>query len=293
MELHVDVAAAEAAEQQLCRDLAAMGRVAVAFSAGVDSTYLLAVAHAVLGDKAWAVTADSASMARSSFDQASEFCRQHGIRHDIVATDEFSDESYLRNDGLRCYACKQALLKAMHGLLQHQQAEGQALLIGAVADDFSDYRPGLQAAREAGARWPLADAGIDKAMVRYLSRRRGLSTWDRPAEPCLSSRIPYGERVDRSKLAMIEAAEAILHQAGFTECRARHHQVGAGPAALCRIEVTDDRLADLIHQRHEIEAAIQAVGYAQVTVDLAGLKSGGFNALLSDSERAQAIGTVS
>ena len=191
----------------------------------------------------------------------------------------------------------------MHGLL-HQQVEQAAssqqpaLLIGAVADDFSDYRPGLQAAREAGARWPLADAGMDKAMVRWLSQQRGLATWDRPAEPCLSSRIPYGERVNPEKLRMIEAAELVLKEAGFIECRARHHEIGhqsnAQPAlaqsptpspaplpALCRIEIPTVDLPRAVAQAEHLTQAIRQVGYRQVTIDLAGMQSGGFNKLLS------------
>ncbi|MDA3963627.1 MAG: TIGR00268 family protein, partial [Planctomycetota bacterium] len=188
MVIDTNLAAKRAALQAQLRNL---GPSLVAFSAGVDSTYLLAEAHAVLGDQVEAVTADSPSLARSSLAEARAFCGERGIRHRIVATDEFGDESYVANTGQRCYACKAALFRAMDVLVA-AAGGGRALMLGALSEDFDDYRPGLQAAREAGARWPLADAGLTKAEVRVLSRAMDLPTWDRPAEPCLSSRIPYG-----------------------------------------------------------------------------------------------------
>ena len=283
----IDAAAKEAALADLLRGY---GQALVAFSAGVDSTYLLDVAADVLGERVAAVTADSPSLARSSLTEAEAFCLARGIRHHVVATDEFEVEAYRANDGKRCYHCKSALFKAMNGLAHATAAQRgpQALLLGAIAEDFADVRPGLQAAAEAGARWPLADAGFTKAEVRARSKARGLTTWDRPAEPCLSSRVPYGEPVTPAAMRMIEAAEAYLHRLGLRECRARHHQVAGGRGHLCRIEVPDADLARVLAARAELLPALRALGYANVTLDLAGLASGGFNRLLSGAELAAA-----
>lgn len=261
-------------------------QVMVAFSAGVDSTYLLDVAREVLGERVVAVTADSPSLARTSLAEAEAFCRERGIRHIVVPTDEFEREEYLANDGRRCYHCKAALMRAMNGLAAATRRErGEvALLIGAIADDLGDYRPGMQAAREAGARWPLADLGFSKVDVRERSRERDLPTWNRAAEPCLSSRVPYGERVTVAGLRMIEQAEHMLKELGFPVCRARHHRIGDARGEqqnfLCRIEVPKADLARLVALTDQVVPAIRALGYANVTIDLAGFTSGGFNAML-------------
>lgn len=273
-------------EARLIDTLRAWPQVMVAFSAGVDSTYLLDVAHAVHGERVTAVTADSPSLARTSLHEAESFCRERGIRHLVVPTDEFEQEQYLANDGRRCYHCKAALMRAMNGLAKATRADradaGEtALLIGAIADDLGDYRPGMQAAREAGARWPLADLGFTKVEVRERSRARDLPTWNRAAEPCLSSRVPYGERVTVAGLRMIEQAEALLKGLGFPVCRARHHQIGDGKGFLCRIEVPQTDLPRLVALHDQVVPAIRALGYTNVTIDLAGFTSGGFNALLT------------
>lgn len=275
----IDPATLDAKRDALRAQLAAVGPSLVAFSAGVDSSYLLAEAHDVLGDAVEAVTADSPSLARSSLAEAEAFCAARGIRHRVVATDEFDDERYVANSGLRCFACKAALFRAMDALVGQVDGE-RALLLGALAEDFDDYRPGLQAAREAGARWPLADAGLTKPEVRALSKRLALETWDRPAEPCLSSRIPYGEPVTTQALAMIEGAERVLRAAGFRECRARHHAVGGGKGFLCRLEVPTSELELLLAQRDGVLVKIRALGYLHVALDLGGLQSGAFNALV-------------
>jgi len=283
-------------ENALRAALAGLPRVLVAFSAGVDSTYLLHIAHMVLGDRCEAVTADSPSMARRSLDEAVRFCAEHGIRHHVVKTAEFEQEAYRANDGQRCYHCKSALFAAMNALAAATAAErgDAALLLGAIAEDFGDIRPGLQAAAEAGARWPLADAGFSKPDVRARSKAAGLATWDRPAEPCLSSRVPYGEIVTPEAMRMIEAAEECLHWLGLRECRARHHTIGASGAGskargfLCRIEVPEADFATVIAARATLIPALRQIGYQQVALDLAGFASGGMNALLSDSERQRA-----
>lgn len=286
--MHDDAVSKEA---RLIELLAAWPPVMVAFSAGVDSTYLLDVAHAVQGGRVTAVTADSPSLARASLGEAESFCRMRGIRHVVVRTDEFAHEEYLANDGRRCYHCKSALMRAMNALASATRSErgGQAaLLIGAIADDLGDYRPGMQAAREAGARWPLADLGFTKADVRERSRARGLPTWNRAAEPCLSSRVPYGERVTVAGLRMIEQAEALLKAHGFPVCRARHHQL-AGGGLRCRIEVPRDDLPRLGALADELLPAIRALGYSDAVIDPNGFVSGGFNALLTTAHTASPL----
>lgn len=289
-----DPAATLAKEEQLRAWLAAQPAVLVAFSAGVDSTYLLAVAHQVLGERCTAVTADSPSLARRSLAEAEAFCQARGIAHRIVATDEFDQAAYRANDGSRCYECKAALLRAMQalaaigaGTTEQTPTAGATgcILIGALAEDFDDYRPGLAAAREAGARWPLADCALHKPEVRWLSHRLGLASWNRPAEPCLASRLPYGEAVDRAVLTMVERAEAVLHEAGFPECRARHHRVGDDRGHLCRIEVPAAAIERLVAARAALLPQLQNIGYAQICCDLAGLQSGGFNQFLHAMER--------
>lgn len=280
-----------AKEQRLTALLTSYGSALVGFSAGVDSTYLLDVAHQALGDRVTAVTADSPSLTRSSLAEAEAFCRERGIRHAVVPTAEFEVEAYRANDGKRCYHCKAALLKAMNGLaLATADARGSAaLLLGAIVEDFGDVRPGLQAAADAGAKWPLADAGFTKIDVRERSKARNLASWNRPAEPCLSSRVPYGEPVTPDVVQMIEAAEIELKKLGLRDCRARHHTVGNGRGKLCRIEVPDNELERVLAARAVLLPALRKIGYSNITLDLAGLVSGGMNSLLTSDERAKAM----
>jgi len=271
--------------------LAGLGRCLVAFSAGVDSTYLLAEAHAVLGANCTAVTADSPSLTRAGLAEARAFCADHGITHRVVQTDEFEQAAYLANQGDRCGHCKAALMRAMHALDQATSDRPAALLLGAITDDLADWRPGMRAASAAGAAFPLAEAGLNKAAVRRLSRHLGLATAERPAEPCLSSRMPYGEPVSIAGVRMVEAAEAALKGLGLGECRARHHRIGANPDGsprgfLCRIEVPERDLPAVVAQRATVVARLTAIGYLNVALDLAGLHSGGFNRLLGAESNA-------
>jgi pyridinium-3,5-biscarboxylic acid mononucleotide sulfurtransferase len=276
----------EAKEAQLESWLRRRESVFVAFSAGVDSSYLLAIAHRALGDRVTAVTADSPSLARASLAEAAAFCAARGIAHRVIPTTEFSEPAYLANDGQRCYHCKSALLTAMHGLtvaLAPVVGPPPTIALGAIADDLADWRPGMRAAAERGAAFPLADLGFTKVEIRARSQALGLPTWNRPAEPCLSSRVPYGEPVTVAGLMMVEQAEAALRFHGFATCRARHHRIGSETQPkgwLCRIEVPDTDLPRLVELRATVVPALKRIGYANVTLDLAGFTSGGFNQLL-------------
>jgi uncharacterized protein len=292
MDPEAAAASALAAETRLRVALAALPAAVVAYSGGVDSTYLLAVAQQVLGPRVTAVTADSASLPREDLAACVAFCAERGIAHRVVPTAEFSDPAYLANDGQRCARCKTALMDVLSAVAGDHDAalgEGSALLLGAIADDADDFRPGMQAARARGARFPLLDAGLGKAAIRSRSRALGLPTAERPAQPCLASRIPYGEPVSPEALAMVEQAEAALHHLGFATVRARHHTIGgvsgAVRGALCRIEVPAAEVERLVALRHQIDPALRRIGYARVALDLAGFESGGFNQLLSATER--------
>src|SRR5947209_12774700 len=186
-----------------------LGRVAVAFSGGIDSTVVAKAAHLALGDHAVAVTADSPSVPRAEVAEAVELARRIGIRHRVVPTDEFSDPDYVRNDGTRCYYCKSELYGRIEALLPELQAE--VICSGANLDDLGDYRPGLTAAAEHAVRHPLQEVGLTKADVRALARHWGLPTWDKPASPCLSSRLAVGVQVTTERTARVEAAEAYLN----------------------------------------------------------------------------------
>ena len=199
--------------------------VAVAFSAGVDSTFLLKVAVDTLGpDKVVAVTGRSDSLARAELEQACELVRDEniGAEHVIIDTDEFDDPEYTANPTNRCYFCKSNLFAHLQRFIADRGLN--AVVCGTNADDLGDFRPGLEAATEYGIGSPVAEAGLTKLEVRELSHRLGLPTFDKPASPCLSSRVPYGEPVTPKKLRMIEAAEAFLHELGIAECRVRHHE---------------------------------------------------------------------
>jgi uncharacterized protein len=248
-----------------------MGEVIVAFSGGVDSSFLLWAAHRVLGERALAVTGRSASVASGQLEEACQFAKELGVRHVVLDTEELQNPLYVANPTNRCYHCKTELFTKLEAFAARQGIRW--IVEGSNLDDLHDYRPGLQAAAEHGVRSPLKEAELTKAEIRALSREAGLPTWDKPAMPCLSSRIPYGMVVSPEKLAVIDRAEAYLRRLGFRELRVRHH----GPIA--RIEVPPSDFAKILEGRTAaaIAATLKSYGFKFVTLDLQGFRSGSLN----------------
>ena len=262
---------------RVCHQLRALGSVVVAYSGGTDSAFLLWAAVQALGaGQVLAVTARSPSLPQAEADEAVRVAALIGARHRFVETREFEDERYLVNSPQRCFFCKSALFEPLQRLAQ---AEGlRSLVYGALADDQFDWRPGHQAAQQYGVVSPLADTGLTKPEVRWLSRRAGLPTWDKPQAACLSSRIPFGERVTPEKLAMVEQAETWLRAQGFRQVRVRHF----GNRARIEVEPADlPRLLGDEALRRRAADALQALGFADVEIDPSGYRSGSLHAASS------------
>ncbi len=265
------------------------GSCVVAYSGGVDSVFLAVVAHEVLGSKSLAVIADSPSLPRSELQEALDIAGRHRFPVRVIRTQEFTNPDYTANPANRCYFCKQELFTE---LIPLARTEGFAVVAyGENASDVGDYRPGAQAAAEFRVLAPLKEAGLTKADIRGLSAQLGLPTADKPQMACLSSRIPYGEAVTPEKLMMIEQAEESLRALGFHDVRVRHHELrgllGTEPVvqALARIELGPAEMGAVLQNGvpARIAEELRAIGYAHVTLDLAGYRRGSLNAVLAGS----------
>ncbi len=254
--------------------LAGLDNLMVAYSGGVDSAFLAATAHRVLGARMLAVLADSASLARRDMEQARAFAESIGMPLRVVQTQELARPEYARNDADRCFHCKDELFAVMESLGSHLGFS--SIAYGMNADDTRDFRPGQRAARDHAVLAPLADAALTKSEIRSLARAAGYSLWDRPAAPCLSSRVEYGRTVTREVLEQVEKAEESLRQLGFREMRVRHH------GKVARVEIARHELPRALSMEmlDAMDAALRQAGFQFVTLDCAGFRSGSLNAIL-------------
>ena len=258
-----------------------MGSVAVAFSGGVDSTLVAVAAHRVLGPKALAVTAVSPALAKRELEETVSLAARFGLPHRIIHTNEMEREGYVANSPQRCYFCKTELYSQLTELADQESIKW--VVNGANTDDIGDYRPGMVAASEHRVRSPMVEVGLTKADVRTIAKILDIPIWDKPAQPCLSSRIPYGTPVTVENLSKVEQAEDYLRGLGLREVRARHHD------RLCRIEVGEDEMDFAFERRKEIVSAIKKIGYLWISIDMSGLRSGSLNDQLKLNDGALKI----
>jgi uncharacterized protein len=270
----LDAASLAQKQEKLFAILDQMGRVMVAYSGGTDSAYLAWAAHRVLADNAIAITADSASIPESHKRDAEAFARECGFRHEYIETHEFDNPDYVKNDPNRCFHCKDELFTQLD-VLGHERGI-QHIVYGVNVDDLGDYRPGQRAAKLHEVEAPLVDAGLTKAEIRELSRLANLSTWDRPASACLSSRIPYGTAVTVENVKTVEVGEERIKALGFRQFRVRFH------GELVRLEIAPDELARALtpEMARAFVEIFKPLGFHYVTIDLEGYRQGSLNSVL-------------
>ncbi len=248
-------------------------KVVVAFSSGVDSTFLLKVAHDVLKDNVIAVTAKSSSFPARELEEAVDFCRKNNIKHIIIKSDELNIEGFRDNPPNRCYLCKKELFKKFLEIAQNNNIEN--VIEGSNLDDDGDYRPGFQAIKELGIKSPLREIGFTKSEIRELSKEFGLSTFDKPSFACLASRFAYGETITEEKLSMVDRAEQFLFDLKFKQFRVRIH------GNIARIEVLPNEFEKLLNHREKITDYFKEIGFAYVAMDLTGYRTGSMNETLN------------
>lgn len=251
-----------------------MGRVAVAFSGGVDSAFLLAAAREALGEGVLAVTASSPSFPAREQAEAETFCRERGISQVVFASEEMKLEAYRKNPPDRCYICKRSIFGKIREIAEGHHTDW--VIEGSNTDDEGDYRPGMRAIKELGIRSPLREAGFSKAEIRALSKEMGIPTWEKPSFACLASRFAYGERIDEKRIAMVGRAEQFLLDQGFAQVRVRIH------GSIARIEVLPGDIARLAGpgMRERVAEELKALGFTYVALDLVGYRTGSMNEVL-------------
>ena len=267
--------------------IADLGSVTIAFSGGVDSTFLLKTAHSVLGDKVIAVTARSCSFPERELNIAIAFCKKEKIRHEVVDSEELDIEGFAQNPVNRCYLCKKELFEKIEEIAHKNGITHVAE--GSNMDDVGDYRPGLIAIQEMKIKSPLRESGLTKDEIRALSKEMGLPTWDKQSFACLTSRFPYGETITPDKLSMVDKAEQLLLDMGLRQIRVRHH------GDLARIEVDDDGFGILTQpaNREKVHATLKNYGFLYVALDLIGYRTGSMNDTLSSDTKSTVAAALS